>query len=460
MNILVLTQQGGILKPFAILLGYIMDFIYRFLENFGIANVALTIVLLTVVVNICLIPITYKQQKFSRMSAVMNPELQKIRKKYANKKDENSMRLMQAETSAVYDKYGASPMGGCLPSIIQIPILFALYRVIYNVPAYVSPVKSVYEKIAAPIMAADSDGSIMTGLIKDLGLKVSKFDIGNIDKVIDALNLVKTTGWSSVSEAFSSHADVVSAISKYSSNIVSMNWLPGGLSVSDTPIIFSGGLAGWFPGVLVPILAGLTQWLNLKVNQRYQTQMSGNDDNPMTSQMKTMNNIMPLMSVFFCTTLPAGMGVYWISSAAIRTVISLIIDKFLKRTDIEQIIEANKEKAKKKAEKRGLRDKKLEEYASMSTSSIKNKSISSIAGSSVSHEEIKRTGGASQTQKNEASAGDAKTSQGAVNTNEKTADSGKGNKRRKKSGSSSKKTAGGKSISDIANMLENKNGRK
>ena len=172
-------------------------------------------------------------------------------------------------------------------------------------------------------MAADSDGSIMTGLIKDLGLKVSKFDIGNIDKVIDALNLVKTTGWSSVSEAFSSHADVVSAISKYSSNIVSMNWLPGGLSVSDTPIIFSGGLAGWFPGVLVPILAGLTQWLNLKVNQRYQTQMSGNDDNPMTSQMKTMNNIMPLMSVFFCTTLPAGMGVYWISSAAIRTVILL-----------------------------------------------------------------------------------------------------------------------------------------
>ena len=159
MSILVLTQTGGILKPFAIILGFIMNYIYRFLQIFGINNVALTIILFTLVINV-------KQQKFSKMSSLMNPELQKVQKKYQNRKDEKSMRMMQAETQAIYDKYGASPTGGCLPMLIQLPILFALYRVIYNVPAYVEPVREIYEHIAQPIMSASGAGDIMTTLIK------------------------------------------------------------------------------------------------------------------------------------------------------------------------------------------------------------------------------------------------------------------------------------------------------
>ena len=88
MDILVLTQQGGILKPFAILLGYIMNYIYRFLEIFGIENVGLTIVLFTLVVNLLLMPLTFRQQKFTKLQKVMQPELNKIQKKYAGKRDE------------------------------------------------------------------------------------------------------------------------------------------------------------------------------------------------------------------------------------------------------------------------------------------------------------------------------------------------------------------------------------
>ena len=376
MSILVLTQTGGILKPFAIILGFIMNYIYRFLQIFGINNVGLTIILFTLVINVLMIPLTVKQQKFSKMSSLMNPELQKVQKKYQNRKDEKSMRMMQAETQAIY-KYGASPTGGCLPMLIQLPILFALYRVIYNVPAYVEPVREIYEHIAQPIMSASGAGDIMTTLIQEMSLRVTNFDITDIDKVIDALYVVKSTGWSIISDAFSGSADVVNAISQYSTEIIRMNSLPGGLNIADAPVIFSKGISGIFPGVLIPILAGVSQWANLKVSQR--NQPKPDLDSTMGSTMNTMNMMMPLMSVFFCITLPSGMGLYWIASAVFRTIIYLFIDKFFNNKSVDEIIEANKEKAAKKAEKRGEQNAKLEEYADMKTKNIDRRSISQIA---------------------------------------------------------------------------------
>ena len=379
MDILVLTQQSGILKPFAIVLGYIMNYIYRFLENFGISNVALTIILFTLVVNVLMIPLTVRQQKFSKMSSIMNPELQKIQKKYEGKRDERSMRMQQAETQAVYDKYGASPAGGCLPMLIQLPILFALYRVIYNVPAYVQPIKEVYESIATPIMNASGADSIMQTLISDMSLRVSNFDITNIDKIIDALYLVKSTGWETVSSAFASSTDVVNAIATYSPQIIKMNSIVGGLTISDPPVVFSNGFAGIFPGVLIPILAAASQWVQMKVSTRNQ---KIDLDSQMGSTMNTMNMMMPLMSLFFCTTLPAGIGIYWIASAVIRTIFYVLIDKFSEQ-DPEQIIEANKEKAAMKAEKRKEQAEKLESYAAMNTRNIDRKSLSQLAKTSV-----------------------------------------------------------------------------
>ena len=282
------------------------------------------------------------------MSSLMNPELQKVQKKYQNRKDEKSMRMMQAETQAIYDKYGASPTGGCLPMLIQLPILFALYRVIYNVPAYVEPVREIYEHIAQPIMSASGAGDIMTTLIQEMSLRVTNFDITDIDKVIDALYVVKSTGWSIISDAFSGSADVVNAISQYSTEIIRMNSLPGGLNIADAPVIFSKGISGIFPGVLIPILAGVSQWANLKVSQR--NQPKPDLDSTMGSTMNTMNMMMPLMSVFFCITLPSGMGLYWIASAVFRTIIYLFIDKFFNNKSVDEIIEANKEKAAKKAD--------------------------------------------------------------------------------------------------------------
>lgn len=385
MSILVLTQTGGILKPFAIILGFIMNYIYRFLELLGISNVGLTIILFTFVVNVLLIPLTLKQQRYTKMSSIMNPEIQKIQKKYQNRKDEKSMRMQQAELQAVYDKYGTSPTGGCLPMLIQLPILFALYRVIYNVPAYVEPVREIYMNIAEPIMNASGAGDIMTTLIETLKLNVSGFDITNMNKIIDALYAVKSTGWETITDAFASSPDVVAAIADYSKEIISMNSLPGGLNIADAPVAFGRGISGFLPGAIIPVLAGLTQWVNMRVSQRNQPKMD--TESTMGSTMNTMNTMMPLMSVFFCITLPAGMGLYWIASAVFRTLIYLFIDKLLSNQSVEDIIEENKEKAAKKAEKRGEQNAKLEEYAGMKTKNIQPKSISQLANTSVEGKE-------------------------------------------------------------------------
>lgn len=135
-SLFLLTQNSGkILGPIAKVLGYLMNAIYVFMDKFlNIQNVGLTIIVFTIVIYFCLLPLTYKQQKFSKMSQIMNPEIQAIQKKYKNRRDQASVQAMNEETQAVYQKYGVSPSGSCIFMIIQLPILFALYRVIYNVP--------------------------------------------------------------------------------------------------------------------------------------------------------------------------------------------------------------------------------------------------------------------------------------------------------------------------------------
>ena len=127
-SLFLLTQNSGkILGPIAKVLGYLMNAIYVFMDKFlNIQNVGLTIIVFTIVIYFCLLPLTYKQQKFSKLSQKMQPELNAINKKYQGKKDQASMMAMQQETQAVDEKYGVSMMGSCVQMLIQMPLLFAL----------------------------------------------------------------------------------------------------------------------------------------------------------------------------------------------------------------------------------------------------------------------------------------------------------------------------------------------
>ena len=122
------------------LLGKVMNGIYIMLDGLLPSDhglVGLSIILYTILVYTCMMPLTIKQQRTSKMSSVMNPEIQAIQKKYRNKRDQASMMKQQEEIQQVYDKYGSSMMSGCLPLLIQMPLLFALYPVIYDIQSCV-----------------------------------------------------------------------------------------------------------------------------------------------------------------------------------------------------------------------------------------------------------------------------------------------------------------------------------
>ena len=138
---MVLTKAGSVLGPVATVLGYIMDILFQFTGQFGILNVGLCIILFTIVMKTLMIPLTVKQQKSTKLMSIMSPELQAIQKKYRNKKDQASMMKQQEEIQQVYDKYGTSMMGGCLPMLVQVPLLLALYPVIYDIQTYVPAIK-------------------------------------------------------------------------------------------------------------------------------------------------------------------------------------------------------------------------------------------------------------------------------------------------------------------------------
>ena len=132
------------------LLGKVMNFIYTILDSILPSDsglVGLSIIIYTILVYTCMMPLTIKQQRTAKMSSVMNPELQAIQKKYKNKRDQVSMLKQQEEMQQVYDKYGTSMTGGCLPLLIQMPFLFALYPVIYDIQTYVPAIKNAPDAV-------------------------------------------------------------------------------------------------------------------------------------------------------------------------------------------------------------------------------------------------------------------------------------------------------------------------
>lgn len=297
------------------ILGYILSWIYDFFALFTddhTANIGLCIITFTFVVRMLMLPMTIKQQKFTKLNSVMNPEIQEIQKKYQNKKDQQSQLDMQEEVKAVYDKYGTSPTGSCLQLIIQMPILFAVYRVVNvdNISKYVSAAKNAGE-------------SIYKFLIYD-DIRLAPKDMN--------LNIV-------------------------------LVWL-------------------------IPVLAGILQFLSVQLSTKMNNPNANGQENPMAGSMKMMNWMMPLISVWMCYSLPAGLGLYWVAGSLIMMLQQVIANLYLKRIDVQDIIENNKEKAVAKAEKRKAK-KGIYREKVLEASKVNARNISGNSGMSAAEKEEK-----------------------------------------------------------------------
>lgn len=357
---LLATQHSGfILGPIAKLLGWIMNAIFNIMDSvFGVQNIGLCIILFTIVIYMFMLPLTYKQQKFSKMSAKMSPELNAVRKKYEGKQDQASMMAMNDETKAVYAKYGVSASGSCVQLLIQMPILFALYRVIYNVPAYITGVKNVFMPLVDKLLVAEGSVEYMTQLGTSLGIS-KKLDFAAANTMVDVLNKFQSNNWVELSEKFPELSDLIFSTQ---AEVDHMNSFLG-INIANSPstLLKSGVVTLMIGAIAIPALAALTQWLNTKLMP--QPAASENGDDTMSQSMKQMNIMMPLMSAVFCFTLPSGLGLYLIASSVVRCVQQLVLNKHFDKIDLDEMIQKNLEKLNEKRAKEGLPPARLNEKA-------------------------------------------------------------------------------------------------
>ncbi len=363
------------LGPIAKILGWLMNGIYYLMSLLHIENVGLSIILFTIVIYIVLFPFTYKQQKFSKLQQKMQPELNAINKKYHGKKDQASMMAMQEETQAVYEKYGVSMMGSCVQMLIQMPLLFALYRVFMNVPAYVTGVKNNFSVLVDEIMATGGYQEKMTQLVTDLRIltqPAADFTVTDptaiSNSIVDVLYKLNSTGWDTLKETFPQLSDSISTTFAKVSDVNNFLWL----NISDTPwqIIRtnfeSRSYLLVFLALMIPVLSYVSQVVNMKLIPQNSNTGNEQSDN-MARQMNMMNKTMPLFSLVMCFSVPVGLGIYWIAGAVVRSVQQFFLNRHFEKVDLEDIIKKNQEKMKKKREKMGIAENQISNAARMNT---------------------------------------------------------------------------------------------
>ena len=359
--------------PFATVLGIIMDWLFKLTSIFGIQNIGLCIILFTLVTKLLMFPLTLKQQKSSKLMSIMQPELNAIQAKYKGKSDQESMMKQNVEIQALYEKYGTSMTGGCLQLVIQMPILFALYQVIYhmihaksgygryNIHKYVLYAGYIRRNVGMLTQFA-SDNKVNMAMVKDITTN---------NGLVDFLYQLNPTQWAALQDLFPS---IQGTIVDNAAKIEHMNSFLG-INLASTPfsVMFPNGFAGGFTfslAILIPILAGLSQWFSAKLMTVNQPSTGKDDGNSMAQSMKMMNTMMPLMSVFFCFTFASGIGIYWIASSVFQVIQQLLVNRYMDKIDIDEMIKQNVEKANKKRAKKGLPPQKVTQNATASLKSI------------------------------------------------------------------------------------------
>lgn len=285
-------------------IGYLLDWIYQFVGNYGGA-----LILFTLAIKILLLPLGLKQQKSMTKMQKLQPQLTALQEKYKN--DRNAL---GQETMKLYKKYDVSPAGGCLPLLIQLPILFALYRVIYKPLTYMCHMgQEAIEKLA---------GSLNFELT------------GNMMEQIELAKLAKA---------------------------VNFDFL--GLDLSLVPTF-----SKW-ETLIIPVLAGVTTYLSSKITQWINQndkpkseepkkkerilspdqKRTGQDANSAEGMTKTMSTIMPFFTVWITYTLPMAMGVYWVASNVFSIGQTILLNGYYaKKFNVEMLEDAEKREEKQK----------------------------------------------------------------------------------------------------------------
>ena len=298
-----------ITKPFA----WLMVKLYQVTGSYGIS-----LILFALIINLILAPFMAKSKKSSMRTTRLQPRIAELQKRH-----EGNQQKLNEEMQKLYREEGINPMSGCLWSLIPFPILIALYSVIrqpltrmmYISQEAVEALTNFFVKCGWYVIPAKTDG-------------YAEIKLANI----------LHEHWAEVQSAISSGAEGLKGIDF--SRLIDMDFSFLGLNLGNTPnwkiwqIDFSDPKI-WVPALglfLIPIISAFLSWLSTKVASIGTPQQ----DSQTQSTMKTMNIMMPLMSVWFCFIMPAAMGIYWISNSVFGMIRDFILTKvFKKQLDAE-----------------------------------------------------------------------------------------------------------------------------
>ena len=275
-----------------------------------------------------------------------------------------SQQKMSLETQAVYQKYGVSPASGCLPMLITFPILFALYRVIYNIPAYVPQIYDIYSGLAEQIQAAGITVEQLSDMVTAKTYVITDAvraaaENSDLSYFVDVLGQFNESAWKELIKSYPDLESVITSVSDTSKHINSFL----GLNIADNPGIKS-------VSIIIPVLSIITQILSMKISMAG-TSQSMDQNNPTAASMKMMNNVMPFVSGLMCFMFPIGVGIYWIAGNIFRIFQSLGINLYFKNMDMDAELEKNVEKTKRRYEKMGVDpNTAMQEIARKRTSTI------------------------------------------------------------------------------------------
>lgn len=311
-------------------LGWIMYQINNFTHNYGI-----TLIIFSILLKVCMIPLGIKQQKGLIANARMQPKMKALQKAYGNNKQRYSEELQK-----LYNEEHFSPMSSCLPMLIQFPILFGMLDVIYY------PIKHMLRLPAGTINKAIE---IATTVLGENGLNAYSKEIS----VISAIRHNSAPFYEGLG------ADIAD-------KILNFDFTMFGLNLFDQPTLTPNGkpMGLYLALMVIPILSGVTSLIMSLITKQ---STAATTDGQMAGMNNSMMIMMPVMSVWISFVVPAGVGIYWLISNICSCVQSYVLNRVM--NPAEEIAKAKAEEEamreaerlerieqKKKAREQGLKD--------------------------------------------------------------------------------------------------------
>lgn len=302
-----------------------MDFIYNAIGKFlgwldsTLGNYVIALFVFAIIVELLMLPFGIRQQKNSIKQAKLRPKEMAIRKKYAGRNDQPTQQKMAQEIQEMYQKEGYNPMGGCLPLLIQFPIIIILYNVVINPLRY--------------IMGMSKEG--VSALVEYAGTAVDKGGLGmtvSKQNTIGLIHYIEEKGTAAIEgiKSFFATSETVDGEAVFSElesvfatgNVPNFNLF--GLNLGETP---SPDKFGWL--WLIPLLTFGVYFASMKLTRKLTYQPTTANDPQVGCSNKVMDFSMPLMSVWISFMVPAAIGVYWIFKSILSTVKQFIMSRVM-----------------------------------------------------------------------------------------------------------------------------------